>query len=52
MTGFTTWVSTSSRMRSLPIRSQCWLDTTTVSTRTGASPSYCTVTCDLPSGRR
>jgi hypothetical protein len=30
----------------------CWLDTTTVSTRTGRPLSYSTVTCDFPSGRR
>ena len=30
----------------------CWLETTTVSTRTGRSPSYSMVTWVLPSGRR
>jgi hypothetical protein len=30
----------------------CWLDTTTVSSRTGVSPSYSIVTWVLPSGRR
>ena len=32
--------------------SMCWLDTTTVSTATGAAPWYWIVTCTLPSGRR
>ncbi len=30
----------------------CCVEMTTASTRTGLSPSYSTVTCDLPSGRR
>ncbi|RAO49864.1 hypothetical protein PSN01_04585 [Micromonospora saelicesensis] len=30
----------------------CWLDTTTVFSRTGRSPSYSMVTWVLPSGRR
>ena len=30
----------------------CWLDSTTVSSRTGWSPSYSMVTWVLPSGRR
>ena len=29
----------------------CWVDRTMASIRTGLSPSYSTVTCDLPSGR-
>ncbi len=32
--------------------SSCWVEMTTASTRTGWWPSYSTVTCDLPSGRR
>ena len=30
----------------------CWVESTTVSTRTGLSPSYSTVICVFPSGRR
>jgi hypothetical protein len=30
----------------------CWLETTTVLSRTGRSPSYSMVTCVFPSGRR
>ena len=36
--------------RSMP--SACWVESTTVSSRTGVVPSYWTVTCVLPSGRR
>ncbi len=32
--------------------SSCWVEITTASMRTGLWPSYSTVTCDLPSGRR
>ena len=32
--------------------SACWVDSTTVSRRTGVVPSYWTVTWVLPSGRR
>ena len=32
--------------------SSCWVEMTTASMRTGLCPSYSTVTCDLPSGRR
>ena len=32
--------------------SECWVETTTVSIRTGLRSRYSTVTCDLPSGRR
>ena len=42
----------SSRNAFMSISGECWLDTTTVSTRTGLSSSYSTVTCVLPSGRR
>ena len=42
----------SSRIVSLVTSGLCWLETTTASTRTGVLPSYSTVTCDLPSGRR
>ena len=42
----------SSRSVSLLTVELCCVDTTTVSTRTGLAPSYSTVTCDLPSGRR
>ena len=30
----------------------CWVETTTVSSRTGVSPAYSMVTWVLPSGRR
>ena len=33
------------------ISGACWVETTTVCTRTGVSPSYSTVTWLLPSGR-
>ncbi len=42
----------SSRIVSFVTSGLCWLETTTASTRTGLLPSYSTVTCDLPSGRR
>ena len=42
----------SSRSVSLLTVELCCVEMTTVSTRTGFGPSYSTLTCDLPSGRR
>ena len=35
----------------VPLRSACWVETTTVRTSTGRSSSYSTETWDFPSGR-
>ena len=52
MTGLMIFSMMSSRSVSLRDVGLCWVETTTVSTRTGLPSSYSTVTCDLPSGRR
>ncbi len=44
--------ATSRRISSSGISGSCCVEMTTASTRMGRSPSYSTVTCDLPSGRR
>ena len=50
--GLITCSTTASSIRSWVTSSWCCVETTTVSIRTGLSPSYSTVTCDLPSGRK
>ena len=51
-TGWMTLRVTSSWIISCDTSSECWLLMTTASTPTGVMPSYFTLTCDLPSGRR
>ena len=52
MTRLTIFATMSSFIVSCVTYGLCWLETTTASTRIGVVPSYSTVTCDLPSGRR
>ena len=53
MLGFTTSSIMSARICSRLASAACWVDSTTVSTRTGLPSSpYSTVTWLLPSGRR
>jgi len=51
-TGITTFSMMSRSITACLMPSACWLETTTVSTRTGLPSSYSMVTCDFPSGRR
>jgi hypothetical protein len=43
---------TSARSVSVETSSLCWVETTTASIRLGFPPTYSTLTCDFPSGRR
>ena len=40
------------RSVSVETSSRCWVETTTASIRLGFPPTYSTLTCDFPSGRR
>ena len=42
----------SANIFSLVTSGLCWVETTIASMRSGLLPSYSTVTCDLPSGRK